>query len=65
MADHIWKEKGNQLLLWNKIEIIDRDDHWRIRCLKVSANMLGNNDLLNRPSIGLHIIWEPIIKKAR
>ena len=23
MADHIWKEKGNNLLLWYKVEIID------------------------------------------
>ena len=24
MADHIWKEKGNHLPLWDKVEIIDR-----------------------------------------
>ena len=33
MADHIWKEKGNHLPLWDKVEIIDRDEHWRIRRL--------------------------------
>ena len=27
MADHIWKEKGNHLPLWDEVEIIDRDDH--------------------------------------
>ena len=37
MADHIWKEKGNHLPLWDKIEIIDR----RIRRFKESAYMLG------------------------
>ena len=31
MADHIWKEKGNHLPLWDKVEIIDRAEHWRIR----------------------------------
>ena len=34
MADHIWKEKGNHLPLWDKIEIIDRAEHWRIRRLR-------------------------------
>ena len=65
MADHIWKEKGNHLLLWDKVEIIDRAEHWRIRCLKESAHMLGYSDLLSRPSIELNTIWEPIIKKAK
>ena len=65
MADHIWKEKGNHLLLWDKVEIIDRAEHWRIRQLKESAHMLGYNDLLSRISRELNTIWEPIIKKAR
>ena len=66
MADHIWKEKkGNHLPLWDKVEIIDRAENWRIRRLKESAHMLGYNDLLSRPSIELNTIWELIIKKAR
>ena len=65
MADHIWKENGNHLPLWDKVEIIDRAEHWRIRRLKESAHMLGYNDLQRRPSIELNTIWEPIIKKAR
>ena len=64
MADHIWKENGNHLPLWDKVEIIDWAEHWRIRRLKESAYMLGYNDLLSRPSIELNTIWEPIIKKA-
>ena len=63
MADHIWKEKGNNLPLWDEVEIIDRAEHWRR--LKELAHMLGYNDLLSRPSIELNTIWEPIIKKAR
>ncbi len=62
MADHIWKDNGNHLPLWDKVEIIK---HWRIRRLKKSALMLGYNDLLNRSSIELNTIWEPIIKKAK
>ena len=67
MADHIGKEKekGTHLLSWDKVEIIDRAEHWRIGRLKESAHKLGYNDLLNRPSIELNTIWEPIIKKAR
>ncbi len=61
----IWKEKGNHLPLWDKVEIIDRAEHWRIRRLKESAHMLGYNDLLSRPSIELNTIWQLIIKKAR
>ena len=65
MADHISKENGNHLPLWDKVEIIHRAEHWRIRRLKESAHKLGYNDLLSRPSIELNTIWEPIIKKAR
>ena len=65
MADHIWKEKGNHLPLWDKVEIIDRAEHWRIRRLKESVHMSGYNDLLSRPSIELNAIWELIIKEAR
>ena len=65
MVDHIWKEKRNHLLLWDEVEIIDREEHWRIRHLKDSAHMLGYNDLLIRPSIEMNTIWEPIIKKVR
>ena len=63
MADHIWKEKGNHLPLWDEVEIIYREEHWRIRRLKESEHMLGYSDLLSRPSIEMNTIWEPIFKK--
>ena len=59
------RKRGNHLPLWDKVEIIDRTELWRIRRLKESAHMFGYNDLLSRPSIELNTIWEPIIKKAR
>ena len=65
MADHIWKKKEKHLPLLNEVEIIDREEYWRIRCLKESAHMLGYSDLLRRPSIEINTIWEPIIKKVR
>ena len=34
ITDHIWKEKGNYLPLWDKVKIIDRDKPWRISHLK-------------------------------
>ena len=51
MADHIWKEKGNHLPLWDKVKIIDRDELWRISHLKESAHMRGYWDLMSRESI--------------
>ena len=39
MADHIWKEKGNHLPLWDKVKIIDMAEHWKIRRLKESAHI--------------------------
>ena len=60
-----FRGKGNHLPLWDKVEIIYRAEHWRIRCLKESTHMLGYNDLLSRRSIELNTIWESIIKKAR
>ena len=59
------ERKGNHLPLWDKVEIIDRSEHWWIRHLKESAHMLGYNDLLSRPTIELNTICEPIINKAR
>ena len=64
MVDHIWKERGNHLPLWDEVEIIHRAEHWRIWHLKESAHMVGYNDQLSRPSIETDIIWEPIIKKG-
>ena len=62
MADHIWKEKGNHLPMWDEVKIIDRKEHWRIRRLKEAADLLDYSDLLNRPSIEMNTIWEPLIK---
>ena len=65
MADHIWKEKGNHLPLWDKVKIIDREEHWKTRRLKEPAHMLGYVDLLSRPSIEMNTIWEPITEKGK
>ena len=65
MADHIWKEKGNLLLLWDKVKIIDREEYWKRRHLKEAAHMLGYVDLVSRPSIEMNTIWEPIIEKDK
>ena len=63
--EHIWKEKGNHLPLWDEVKIIDRDEPWRFSRLKESVHMLGYSDLFRRPSIEINTIWEPIIKKVR
>ena len=34
VADHIWKEKGNYLSLWDKVEIIDWAEHWELDALR-------------------------------
>ena len=65
MANYTWKEKRNHLPLRDEVKIIDREEPWRIRQLKESAHMLGNSDVLCRPSIQMNTIWEPIIKKVR
>ena len=39
------------LPLWDEVKITDREEHWRIRHLKEVVHMLGNSDLLSRPSI--------------
>ena len=64
MADQIGKEKGNHLALWDEVQIIDWEEHWRIRCLKEAAHTLGYSDQLSRPSIEMNMIWEPLIKKV-
>ena len=34
MADHIQKEKGNHLPLWDEIEIIDKEKNWNLEALR-------------------------------
>ena len=34
IPDDIWKEKGNHLPLWDEVEIVDREEQWRMRRLK-------------------------------
>ena len=39
LADHLWKEKQNCLhLLLDEVKIFESEEHWRIRCLKESAD---------------------------
>ena len=56
MADYIWKEKENYLLLWNQAKIIDWEEHWKITRLKEAAHMVGNIELFSRPSIEMNTI---------
>ena len=62
VADHIWREKGEHRPLWNQFDI-DKEHHWKIRKLIESAHMLGQRNL-NRRSIEIHTIWEPVIRSA-
>ena len=64
MADQIWKEKRNYQSLWDKVKIIDGEEHWK-RCLKEAAHMLDYVDLLSRPSVEMNTIWELIREKAK
>ena len=65
MADYIWREKGDHRPLWDQVEIIDKEQHWKIRKLKESAHMLDHKNLLSWPSIEINTIWEPVIRSAR
>ena len=65
MADRIWKENRNHQPLWDKVKIIDREEHWKRRRLKEAAHMLGYVDLLRRLSIQMNTIWEPINEKTK
>ena len=65
MADHIWKENVNYQPLRDQARIIDSEEYWKIRHLKDVALLLGNSNLLAKPSIEMNTIWEPFIKKAR
>ena len=56
MADLKWKEKGSHQHLWDKVKIINRKEHWKRRCLKEVAHMLGYVDRLTRPCIEINTI---------
>ena len=64
MANYIRKEKGNHLPFWDDVKIIDREELWRISCLKEAAYMLGDSELLSKPHIEMNI-QESILKKTK
>ena len=45
MANHIQKEKGNHLSLWDVVKMIDREERRRIKRLKEAVRMVGYSDL--------------------
>ena len=47
VADYIWREKGDHHPLWDQVEVIDKEHHWKICKLKESAHMLGHKNLLS------------------
>ena len=56
MADHLWKEKGYYLPLWNEIKITQREKRWSIGCFIEAAHILGYSDLLSRLTIEIGTI---------
>lgn len=40
-------------------KIVDKEEHWGVRCLK----MLGYKDLFSRLKIEMNSIWDPVINK--
>ena len=59
------ENKGETILpLLDESKITEREEYWKIRCLKEAAQMLDYNDMLSKQSIEMNTIWEPIIKKA-
>ena len=56
MSEHLLKEKGSNLALWDEVTKIDREEHWRIRYLKEAVNMLGYINLLSRINIKMNTI---------
>ena len=65
MADHICKEKGDDLPFRNQAKIIDWEKHSKIRRLKETAHLLSSSDLLGWLNIEIDKIWEPLIKMSR
>ena len=70
LKSRVWRTRYGRKreTIWSyedKVEIIDRAEHWSIRRLMESAHLFGYTDLLSRPNVELNTIWEPIIKKAR
>ena len=57
------ERKGKPSTLMDEVKIIDREEHWRIRCFRETVHMLGYSDLLNRLSTKMNMTWESIIKK--
>ena len=54
-----------QFLVMLYYKIINREEHWKRRCLKEAAYMLSNVDVLSRPNIEMNTISEPITEKAK
>lgn len=51
MADHVWKKKCSHWHLFNEMNILDKEKHYRNNWLEESAYILCYEELLSRPSI--------------
>lgn len=60
MADHMWMGRASYQRLWNEMKILNGG---KFGCLKASARMLDNEDILRIISIEKYTVCDPLINK--
>ena len=42
MADHIWTSEGEHVVLWDEVQVIEREHSWKERKLKEAGKIYTN-----------------------
>jgi hypothetical protein len=64
LTEHV--SNTDHRILWEEAEIIDQDHHWKGRKVQEDAEIYRRgDDVFSSPSVEMHQIWLPLIKKAK
>ena len=63
MADHIWTSEGEHVVLWDEVQVIEKEHSWKERKLKEAAHIAMSVECLSQPSAELSPMWLPLLNK--
>lgn len=51
----MWRDKGSQYPIWNEVQIIDKEHHWKVRKFKEAEYINIAEKCINQTSVNLSI----------
>ena len=63
MADRIWTSEGEHVVLWDEVQVIEKEHSWKERKLKEAAHIAMSVECLSQSSAELTPMWLPLLNK--